>query len=210
MLTYVAVLNSYKLPDSTLPMGISHGDSVYYLNKGAVSVRVCKKVSLKIHDVSNGRLDRALRAHQNAGGSPHCDQRGRHEPGNKTKKETVDMIKAHINSFPQYKSHYSRNNNPNREFLTPFLTIHMMYGLYKEKCEQDNTRPASEWIYHIVSNEHFNLSFGRNAHACYEHTLMHACTHTLTLINIAYGCVIITLSLQTHTQSQIRYLQSLR
>ena len=84
------------------------------MNNGSVSVRVCKKAFLKIHDVSNGRLDRILRAHQNAGGSPHCDQRGKHEPGNKTRKETIDVIKAHVNSFPRYKSHYSRKDNPNR------------------------------------------------------------------------------------------------
>lgn len=144
---------------------------VYYLNKGSVSIRVCKKAFLKIHDVSNGRLDRALRAYQNAGGSPHCDQRGKHEPGNKTKNETVDAIKVHIKSFPRYKSHYSRKDNPNREFLTPSLTLQTMYRLYKDRCEQDNTRPASEWIYRKVFNEHFNLSFGRYAHACYKHTL---------------------------------------
>ena len=155
---------------------------VYYLNKGAVSVRVCKKAFLKIHDVSNGRLDQALRAHQNAGGSPHCDQRGRHEPGNKTKTETVDMIKAHIDSFPRYKSHYSRNDNPNREFLTPFLTIHTMYGLYKEKCEQDNTewRMKNGYTAKCLMNTLTSRLEGMHMHATNTHSCMHACMHTHT------------------------------
>ena len=41
------------------------------------------------YGVSNRRLDRALKAHQDAGGSPLCDGRGRHEPGNETKKEVA-------------------------------------------------------------------------------------------------------------------------
>ena len=73
---------------------------VCYVTTGSVSVRICKKAFLKIHSVSNGRLDRALRPHQTGGRSPHCDQRGKHEPGNKTRKEIVDNIKAHIALFP--------------------------------------------------------------------------------------------------------------
>ena len=89
------------------------------------------------------------------------DQRGRHEPGNKTKPETVDSVKAHINSFPKYTSHYLRKDNPHRQFLNPYLSIHKMYQLYKEKCEEENTQAASEWIYRKTFNENFNLSFGR-------------------------------------------------
>ena len=53
-----------------------------------------------MHGVSNGRLNRALKAQEAAGGTLHCDQRGRHEPGNKTKPETVDSVKAHHTSTP--------------------------------------------------------------------------------------------------------------
>ena len=42
--------------------------------------------------VSNGRLNRTLKAQEAAGGTLHRDQRGRHEPGNKTKPETVDSV----------------------------------------------------------------------------------------------------------------------
>ena len=42
-----------------------------------VSTRVCKKAFFQIHGVSNGRLDRAVRAQQVAGGSPTLDKRDR-------------------------------------------------------------------------------------------------------------------------------------
>ena len=70
---------------------------------------------LNIFGISNGRLDRALKAEATAGGSPHSDQRGRHPPVNKTSKESTGRVKADIESFPRYKSHYSRTDNPNRE-----------------------------------------------------------------------------------------------
>lgn len=123
-----------------------------------------------MHSVSNGRLDRALKAQVDDGGALHCDQRGRHEPGNKTKPEVINHIKAHISSFPQYKSHYSRADNPHRQFLSPHLTLQKLYLLYKEKCEAEGTRVASDWIYRKVFNESFNLSFGRYVTHKYTHT----------------------------------------
>ena len=153
----------------------------FYVKKGGVSVRVCKKVFLNMHSVSNGWLDCALKTQVDDGGSVHCDQRGRHEPGNKTKQVVIDDIKAHINSFPKYKSHYSREDNPHRQFLSPSLTLQKMYSFYKEKCERDGTTTASDWIYRKVFNEHFNLSFGRYvATHTHTHTHMHMHTHAHT------------------------------
>ena len=100
-----------------------------------------------MHSVTNGRLDRAVKAQIDAGGALHCDQRGKHEPGNKTKPEVIDHIKAHINNFPRYKSHYSREDNPHRQLLSPSLTLQKMYLLYKEQCEEEGTSAASDWVY---------------------------------------------------------------
>lgn len=86
----------------------------YYVNNGAVSVRVCKVAFLRIHGVSNGRLGRALKAQQDAAGSPHTNRRGKHEPANKTKRDDIAKVKAHIKSFPHYRSHYSRKDNPHK------------------------------------------------------------------------------------------------
>ena len=60
------------------------GTRVYYVSNGRLSVRVCKVAFVRIHDVSSGRLTRALKAQELHGGSPHVDQRGRHAPANKT------------------------------------------------------------------------------------------------------------------------------
>lgn len=110
-------------------------------------MRVCKKAFLRIHSISNGCLDRALRAQITNDGSPHNDQRGRHPPANKTSDADTDLIKEHIQSFPQYHSHYSRANNPHRKYLSPELTISKMYVLYKEWCVGKEKTPQSEWVY---------------------------------------------------------------
>ena len=55
----------------------------YFVSNGSVSIQICKIAFLRIHATSNGRRSRALQAMQKEGGTPHSDQRGRHEPSNK-------------------------------------------------------------------------------------------------------------------------------
>lgn len=133
----------------------------FYVKPSGVSVRICKVAFLNIFGISNGRLDRALKAERAAGGSPHTDRRGRHPPANKTSDDATEKVKAHIELFPRYKSHYSRKDNPNRYFLSPDLSVQVMHGLYKKKCDESNERAVSLWVYRRVFNECFNLSFGK-------------------------------------------------
>ena len=134
---------------------------LYYVQNGEYSVRVCKVAFLKIHGISNGRLCRVITAAAELGGVPRMDTRGHHEPSNKTSQEEMDFIHAHIESFPHYTSHYSRNDNPNRTYLSPALSLSKMHVLYKERCTEDGKRPVSDWVYRKVFNEQHNLSFGR-------------------------------------------------
>ena len=134
---------------------------VFYINNGERSVRVCKVAFLRIHGVSNGRLYRVLAGQAQQGGLPKLDKRGRKQPPNKTSEEDILCVREHIKSFPVYESHYSRADNPNRQYLSPHLSITQMYYLYKEVCTQEEKRAVSEWVYRREFNEHFNLSFGR-------------------------------------------------
>lgn len=134
---------------------------MYYVQNGKESLQVCKTAFRSIFAVSDGRINRALKAQADAGGSPHIDQRGRHEPGNKTPAERVQKVKQHIESFPKYRSHYSRQDNPNRSYLSPMLGLSKMYQLYKVKCSEENQQTVSEWMYRKIFNTKYNLSFGR-------------------------------------------------
>ena len=133
----------------------------YYVPNGEESLQVCKTAFRAIFAVSDGRITRALKTQAAAGGSPHVDQRGRHPPRNKTSSTRVQNVKQHIESFPKYRSHYSRKDNPNRCYLSPSLSLTKMYHLYREKCTEENQRPVSEWMYRKIFNCDYNLSFGR-------------------------------------------------
>ena len=138
----------------------SHSRAYYVPNEGE-STRVCKVAFLTIFGVSSGRLNRALKAQTITGGSPHTDLRGCHVPANKTSAEKLQFVNEHINSFPKYKSHYSRNDNPNHQYLSPSLSLSKMYLLYKDRCAETNQPHVSEWIYRRTFNHDHNLSFGR-------------------------------------------------
>lgn len=133
---------------------------MYYVINGAISEQVCKKAFLSIHGVSHGRMERAIQAQVKKGGSPHTDQRGQHIFGNKTSDDDIELIKQHISSFPRYQSHYSRQDNPNRKYLSPTLSVAKMYTMYQEKCQEERRATiCSEFIYRTF-NKAFNLSFG--------------------------------------------------
>ena len=71
------------------------------------------------------------------------------------------FVKEHIESFPKYRSHYSRKDNPHRSYLSPTLSTSKMFELYKTKCSEVEMEPVSEWMYRKIFNTEYNLCFGR-------------------------------------------------
>ena len=116
---------------------------------------------LRLHGVSSGRLTRLLSNQAQHGGVPKLDARGHKEPPNKTSEENLAFVRSHIESFPVYESHYSRSDNPDRKYLSPDLSVVKMHYLYKEKCDKEEQRAVSDWVYRKIFNEEYNLSFRR-------------------------------------------------
>nr|CAI5864751.1 unnamed protein product [Callosobruchus analis] len=77
--------------------------------------------------------------------------------------DVKQYIIEHIKLFPASESHYSRNKNPNKKYLSPMLNISKMYKLYGEKCSEEN-KPSHFYIkyctYSKIFSTEFNLSFG--------------------------------------------------
>ena len=152
-----------------------------------------------------------MKAVEKQDGSPHQDQRGRHEPKIKTAEYQVELVKKHISrlvprsiqvfNVARRKTLKNWDGPGNEASISVHPTtirepISGMYTLYKDECAaaEDPTEPVSEWVYRKVFNEEFNLSFGRyvyvltNSHTCthththsYSHILKHAHTQTRTL-----------------------------
>nr|CAI5830759.1 unnamed protein product [Callosobruchus analis] len=88
--------------------------------------------------------------------APLLDSRGRHSNRpHKIDQEVKDFVKTHINRFPVDESHYSRNRNPHKKYLSPLLNLkeynqHNLPEKFKiKKCS-----------YSKIFVTEFNLSFG--------------------------------------------------
>ena len=147
------------------------------MNNGRRDVRVCKKPFW-------GRMlfpvvvSCALKAYADNSGSPHADQRGRHTPANKTSDADIVFIKEHIQSFPKYQSHYSRGDNPARQYLNPDLSIAKTYLLYKDVLLKRNLQSAKGCTGRCLTSTLIFHSEGTMHTYCNR-----SCTHSLDLPN---------------------------
>nr|CAH7754574.1 unnamed protein product [Callosobruchus chinensis] len=109
---------------------------------------------IALKHLSDGRLSRTLKGLQE-NGVPSTDKRGRKDPYNKTNIARIEEVKAFIDRFPKYQSHYSRQKNPNKQYLAPTLNISIIYNLYKNEHENF----VSKRVFTEVFKKKFNLSF---------------------------------------------------
>nr|CAI5850679.1 unnamed protein product [Callosobruchus analis] len=92
------------------------------LSKKVKHNEICKAFFKKVLKVSDGRLSRALKGLQD-NGVPSTDKRGKKAPYNTTSPAKVK------------ESHYSRQKNPNKQYLAPTLNISILYNLYRNEHE---------------------------------------------------------------------------
>lgn len=65
------------------------------------------------------------------------DRRGKHENRpNRVPDAVIELIDAHIRSFPRRVSHYSRKDRK-RYYLSPELSIQLMHRLYLQQHEPE-------------------------------------------------------------------------
>ncbi|XP_047106374.1 uncharacterized protein LOC124775588 [Schistocerca piceifrons] len=126
----------------------------YLLNSNGSETRVCKRFFQNTLAVSAGRIDRVLK-NKGEKATPPRDGRGKGEPGNKTPRHKVDVVKRFIEKFPAYESHYAYHKNNGRKYLGPDLNLSVMYSLY---CAEEQM-PVSHFIFRKIFYENFNLSF---------------------------------------------------
>lgn len=122
--------------------------------------RVCKMFFIKTLDITVKRYDNVVkRISANKTGVSPKDKRGKHVPSNKTVETVLQKVIQHIESFPMYTSHYSRNKNPSKKYLDTHLNVQKMYSLYVDTCKVEGANPVKESFYRTVFNTKFNLSF---------------------------------------------------
>lgn len=128
---------------------------IYYLPlETGITIKVCKDFFKKSFNISDGRITRAL-VGKLEGTTPPKDRRGRGNAVNKIPIDKISEVREFIKKFPTSTSHYSRNDNMNKNYLSPNLNISIMYNLYK----QENNEPVSMFTFRKTFNRDFNLSF---------------------------------------------------
>ncbi len=152
--------------------GIVHVSDVKKHVKGAIvhkgksrkftlgTKQVCKAFFLKVLGVSQGRMQKAVEGASRNEGAAKKDGRGSGSK-NKTPLEKIGRVMNHIEKFPKYESHYSRQQNQKRLYLAHNLSLIKLYHLYVSECKNDGVMPVSLNIYREVFNTKFRLSFRR-------------------------------------------------
>ena len=120
-------------------------------------VRVCKRFFLGTFNIGERYVDHAIK-HKEQGVFSSKENRGRHQPHNKTDKAVLGGVNEHIKSFPTLSPHYTRKDTQ-REFLPQGLSVNKMYDLYREKMRQKQQTTASAFVYRSEFNRNYNFSF---------------------------------------------------
>lgn len=98
---------------------------------------VCRAALCAIHGVTKHRIVRIATALRNKTSAPP-DMRGKHSSRpNKIPNNILCTIDNHIKSFPRRSSHYSREKNEGRTYLSSELNVSKMHSLYLQKYEID-------------------------------------------------------------------------
>lgn len=129
-----------------------------YFIKNDAKVQVCQKFFTKTLNIGPSVVFDAVNKRNSIGAFDVIDNRGKHEPANKTKPEILEGIRRHIESFPCMESHYTRKDTK-RKYLSADLNIRKMHTLYKELCHEKNQEAANELTYRRVFATEYNLSF---------------------------------------------------
>lgn len=138
---------------------------------GVVEKKICQKAFCSLYGVSRKRVEGIINLLKNnvpAG----TDKRGKHfNRPNKIPENILKQINDHIKSFSKRTSHYSRNRNENKFYLSPQLNMSTMHKLYLQKYEPHvySAIEKGEKIKPVVSyeffcrhfNSNYNYSFGK-------------------------------------------------
>ena len=132
----------------------------YTVTVDSEELHVCKIAFCKMHQINRGKVDFIKTQIKQGYSAPRVPQTGKCSSKNKVPDSMKDDVRDHIRQFPVESSHYSRNKNPNRRYLSAELSINKMYQLYIIWCNDGQKHHVSLGMYrHIFTNE-FNYGFG--------------------------------------------------
>lgn len=137
-----------------------HNSYKYFISWDDKTLEVCQQFLLKTLDISQTVMRYAMKhAVQNTCKS---DQRGKHEPVNKTSSEMTNKIHDFIRQLPAVPSHYCRNQSSRKYLPQELRNVSFLYRIYI-KYEETNGRSKKDCVslkvFRNVFKKDFNLGF---------------------------------------------------
>jgi len=133
----------------------------YTVNNGCKAVRVCKKAFMRLHVISQSKVDHIVGQTKQGIPTARPSKRGVHgNRPNRLPESRRKLVREHIRLFPTEMSHYSRHENPNRRYLPATLSINKMHVEYVAWAEVKGELPVTSSMYRSIFTSDFNLGFG--------------------------------------------------
>ncbi|KAL4113857.1 hypothetical protein QTP88_017418 [Uroleucon formosanum] len=137
--------------------------SYYKVRVGDKEHIVCKKAFCSLFDLGKSVIDRICNNLKQNNPSPK-DNCGKHTVRpNQVSDLILFQIYTHIQSFPKHSSHYSRQDNNERKYLSPELNISKMYNMSIEKYEPEFYQKFrnGEQVKPVVNYDFFSRHFNK-------------------------------------------------
>lgn len=131
----------------------------YFLPINDDKIRVCKTFFLSTLDLKEKKVLVALTNKMPVVGTAKEDQRGMHEPKNKTSKEVIEYVVKYISELPAVPSHYCRASSKKKYLPTIFSNLTKLYNIYKKDCQANGKKFASTFVFNDVFRKQFNIGF---------------------------------------------------
>lgn len=87
------------------------------------------------------------------------DQRGKHEPKNKTSDEIMKNIDKFIQKLPAVKSHYCRASSKKKYLPAEMENLTRLYEVYKFHCAQNGIQIAGKSVFRTIFIKKYNIGF---------------------------------------------------
>ena len=120
---------------------------IFSLEKKHQKVQVCQKMFFSTLGLKGDWVVRTALAKSNDSRTDICDNRSKHEPGNKKSEEFSALVITHIPGYNPCLSHYLQSHAPNHLYISPKYTISSMhksphslvsYNYYQKKVKSLN------------------------------------------------------------------------
>lgn len=136
----------------------------YFITHQTQLRQVCRDAFCSLYRIGRKKVEITQNLLKRGIPAPSPDMRGRHKSRpHKVADDVVNCIINHIKDIPAEESHYSRNKNHNRKYLSPLLNINRLHQLYMEQCKErklDEKFMVKVSFYRHIFETKFNLSFG--------------------------------------------------